>query len=161
MVQGRKKMNDKPPSSQQPSSLVPVNGFDPTQEGWVIRDDEPGLMHLVGPLWQRGEDQNLVFGFLAGKKHLNRRGVVHGGMLMAFADQALGLAAWEVIGGLPQATIQLDTQFIAPVAEGEFVEARAQMVRRTRTILFMRGTLVVGERTVASCQGIWKVLSAG
>lgn len=154
-------MNRKPPSPQEPSSLVPVHSFNPAHEGWTVRDDEPGLMNLVGPLWQRVEDRNLAFGFLADKKHLNRRGVVHGGMLMAFADQALGLAAWEVIGGLPQATIQLDTQFIAPVAEGEFVEARAQLVRRTRTILFMRGTLVVGERTVASCQGIWKVLSAG
>jgi acyl-coenzyme A thioesterase PaaI-like protein len=82
-------------------------------------------------------------------------------MLMAFADQALGLTAREVNGGLPQATIQLDTQFIAPVTVGEFVQVKAHVVRRTRTILFMRGTLVVGERAVASSQGIWKVLSAG
>ncbi|HEX2136214.1 MAG TPA: PaaI family thioesterase [Microvirga sp.] len=147
--------------TRHPTYPSAVSGFDPAREGWIVRDDEPGLMTLVGPLWQRGNDRDLVFGFLAEEKHLNRRGVVHGGMLMAFADQALGLTAREVTGGVPQATIQLDTQFIAPVAAGEFVEARAQVVRRTRAILFMRGTLAVGERAVASSQGIWKVLSAG
>ncbi|MBJ6128091.1 PaaI family thioesterase [Microvirga splendida] len=149
-------MSDKP-LDQEP----PISPFDPPDAGWTVRDDEPGLMTLVGPLWQHGEGESLRFGFVAEEKHLNRRGVVHGGMLMAFADQALGLTAREVNGGLPQATIQLDTQFIAPVGVGEFVEVAAQVVRRTRSILFMRGTLVVGERAVASAQGIWKVLGAG
>jgi acyl-coenzyme A thioesterase PaaI-like protein len=126
-----------------------------------VRDDEAGLMTLVGPLWQRGEGGDLRFGFRAEEKHLNRRGVVHGGMVMTFADQALGLAAREINGGLPQATIQLDTQFIAPVEVDDFVEVSPQLVRRTRSILFMRGTLLVGERTVASAQGIWKVIGAG
>ena len=151
-------MNGMPSTS---SDLGFLSVFDPAREGWIIRDDEPGFMVLIGPLWQQGEGQDLAFGFLAEEKHLNRRGVVHGGMLMAFADQALGLTAREATGGMPQATIQLDTHFIAPVAAGEFVEARAKVVRRTRAILFMRGTLAVGERAVASSQGIWKVLSAG
>jgi uncharacterized protein (TIGR00369 family) len=135
--------------------------FNPADDGWVIRNDEPGFITLVGPLWQRGTGDELAFGFLAEEKHLNRRSVVHGGMLMTFADQALGLAAREANGNLPQATIQLDVQFIAPVSAGEFVEARAQVVRRTRSVLFMRGTVAVGEREIASAQGIWKVLHVG
>jgi uncharacterized protein (TIGR00369 family) len=116
-------------------------------------------MVLIGPLWQQGEGQDLTFGFLAEEKHLNRRGVVHGGMLMAFADQALGLTAREVTSGFPQATIQLDTHFIAPAVAGEFITVNAEVVRRTRSILFMRGMLAVGERAVASSHGIWKLLS--
>jgi uncharacterized protein (TIGR00369 family) len=135
------------------------SAFDPAREGWIIRNDEPGFMVLIGTLWQRGEGQDLTFGFLAEEKHLNRRGVVHGGMLMAFADQALGLTARELTGGVPQATIQLDTHFIAPAVAGEFISVKAEVVRRTRSVLFMRGTLGVGERSVASSQGIWKVLS--
>ena len=149
-------MNGMPPTFSEPA---PPNVFDPAGEGWISRDDEPGFMVLIGPLWQHGEGQNLTFGFLAEEKHLNRRGVVHGGMLMAFADQALGLTAREVTGGLPQATIQLDTHFIAPAPAGDFISVKAEVVRRTRSILFMRGTLGAGERTVASSQGIWKVLS--
>ena len=149
-------MNGMPPTFSEPA---PRSVFDPAQEGWISRDDEPGFMVLIGPLWQQGEGQDLTFGFLAEEKHLNRRGVVHGGMLMAFADQALGLTARELTGGLPQATIQLDTHFIAPAVAGEFISVKAEVVRRTRSILFMRGTLGVGARAVASSQGIWKVLS--
>jgi uncharacterized protein (TIGR00369 family) len=116
-------------------------------------------MVLIGPLWQHGEGQELAFGFLVEEKHLNRRGVVHGGMLMTFADQALGLTARELTGGLPQATIQLDTHFIAPAVAGEFITVKAEVLRRTRSILFLQGALQVGERVVASSQGIWKVLS--
>jgi uncharacterized protein (TIGR00369 family) len=151
-------MTDSTSPFREPAAL---DAFDPAREGWIVRNDEPGLMALVGPLWQQGGPEDLTFGFLAEEKHLNRRGVVHGGMLMAFADQALGLAAREVHGGLPQATIQLDTQFIAPAVAGEFVVVKPEVVRRTRSILFMRGTLAVGERAVASSQGIWKVLSSG
>jgi acyl-coenzyme A thioesterase PaaI-like protein len=133
--------------------------FEPATEGWTIRDDEPGLIALVGPLWQHGEGERIAFGFLVQEKHLNRRDVVHGGMLMAFADQALGLAAREITGGLPQATIQFDTHFIAPAVAGEFVSVRPAVVRRTRSILFMQGALSVGQRVIASSQGIWKVIS--
>jgi uncharacterized protein (TIGR00369 family) len=133
--------------------------FDPATEGWRIRDDEPGLMDLVGPLWQRGEGESIAFGFVVHTKHLNRRHVVHGGMVMTFADQALGLTAREITGGLAQATIQLDTHFMAPAVAGEFISVKADVVRRTRSILFMRGTLSVGERAIASSQGIWKMLS--
>lgn len=151
-------MNDERSSSREALSAAQEGTFDPAGEGWVIRDDEPGFMTLVGPLWQRREGEELTFGFLAEEKHLNRRNAVHGGMLMTFADQALGLIAREANGGLPQATIQLDTQFIAAVTAGDFVVARAQVSRRTRSVLFMKGTMTVGERVVASAQGIWKVL---
>jgi uncharacterized protein (TIGR00369 family) len=151
-------MNGMPPTIPE---HAPSSPFDPARDGWIIRNDEPGFVVLVGPLWQRGKGPELTFGFQAEEKHLNRRGVVHGGMLMAFADQALGLTAREINGGLPQATIQLDTHFIAPAVAGEFITVRAETIRRTRSILFMRGTLEVETRAVASTQGIWKVLSQG
>ena len=132
--------------------------FDPAKQGWVIRDDEPGFMVLVGPLWQRGSGEQISFGITVEPHHLNRRGVVHGGMLMTFADQALGLTSRETTGGLPQATIQLDTHFIGPAVAGEFIETKTRVVRRTRSLVFLEGQLLVGERVIASAKGIWKIL---
>jgi len=56
------------------------------------------------------------------------------------------------------ATIQLNTHFIAAVQIGDLVEGRAEMVRVTRSLVFVRGMLFVGDRTVAAIDGIWKVL---
>src|ERR1051325_3015213 len=111
--------------------------FDPSAAGWAQRNDEPGFIAMGGPLWEKRGDEGLILGLLTRAMHCNRRGVVHGGMLMTFADQALGLAAWEANGGSPQATIQLDTHFIAAVSVGEFVEAQTRVTRKTRSLLFM------------------------
>jgi acyl-coenzyme A thioesterase PaaI-like protein len=60
----------------------------------------------------------------------------------------------------PQATVQLDVQFVEAVQIGEFVEANCRVVRRTRALVFMRAELVVGERIVATANGVWKTLGA-
>jgi acyl-coenzyme A thioesterase PaaI-like protein len=48
--------------------------------------------------------------------------------------------------------------FIDAVQVGEFVECRAKVVRRTRSLVFMSGELVVGARAVATANGVWKTL---
>ena len=94
------------------------------------------------------------FAFVAQGKHRNRRDVVHGGMLMAFADRAMGLTARRANHDQPQTTIQLGFQFIDAVQVGDLVEARCEVVRRTRFIIFMSATLTVGGEPVGTATGI-------
>lgn len=132
--------------------------FDPSAAGWVAHRDDAGFVALVGPFWiWRGADGERVYGFLAEPRHLNRNNAVHGGMLTAFADQALGMAAWRANGGRRQVTIQLDTHFVDGVRAGEFVEARCRVVRQTGSLMFMSATMTVGSRIVATASGLWKI----
>lgn len=136
--------------------------FDPRAAGWkpLPAEDYPAL---IGPFWARrepGEVKRWRYGFLAEKRHANIGGVVHGGMLMSFADDMLGMAVWESAGRKPCTTVQLNTHFISPARIGEFVESRAEVMRATRTVVFVRGMLVVGDRTVVSADGVWKILGA-
>ncbi len=98
------------------------------------------------------------YAFLAEHKHHNRRGVVQGGMLMTFADRSMGMTCWYANERQPQATVQLDVHFVDAVKVGEFVEAKCQVVRRTRSLVFMSGDLMVGDRVVATAKGVWKTL---
>ena len=133
--------------------------FDPGAHGWKARE-EVGLMALLGPIWTKREDEGRVVAFVAEARHLNRSGIVHGGMLMAFADQALGMASTQASGGRRQVTVQLDTHFMGAVREGDFVEARCAVLRQTRSLLFMTGTLTVGDQIVSTSRGVWKLLGA-
>ena len=137
----------------------PAPTFDPATEGWTTRA-ETGLMALVGPIWTKRDGEARRYGFVAKARHLNQGGVVHGGMLMAFADQALGMTASGANVGRRQATVQLDTHFFAPVQEGDFVEARCEVTRQTRSLMFLRCTLTVEDRPVAASSGVWQVLGA-
>ena len=131
--------------------------FDPAAAGWEPYTDE-GFIGLVGPFWIRHQGDRHDFAFMAEHKHHNRRGVVQGGMIMTFADRSLGMTAWYANEKKPQATVHLDVHFIDAVQIGEFVEMTARVVRRTRSLIFMSGELVVGERTVATANGVWKAL---
>jgi len=133
--------------------------FDPAAAGWEPYGDE-GFIGLVGPFWARPDGDSYRYAFMAEPKHHNRRGVVQGGMLMTFADRAMGMTCWYANGRVPQATVQLDVHFVDAVQIGEFVEARCEVVRRTRALIFMTGVLVVGTRVVATAKGIWKTLGA-
>ncbi len=126
-------------------------------EGWKpLRTG--GFPGLVGPYLSRREGTGWSYGFTAEARHLNVGGVVHGGALIAFADETLGMTLWEAAGRRALTTVQLNTHFIAPVREGEFVTLRAEVLRRTRTLLFVRGLLCVEDRMVAALDGVWKIL---
>jgi acyl-coenzyme A thioesterase PaaI-like protein len=147
--------NPDPPAAAPAATKAAV--FDPAAAGWQLYPAD-GFIGLVGPLWTREIDGVHLYAFLAEKKHHNRRGVVQGGMLMTFADRAMGMTCWYANERQPQATVQLDMHFIDAVQIGEFVEAKCTVVRRTRSLVFMAGELVVGERVVATANGVWKTL---
>lgn len=120
-----------------------------------MEGDEFGT--LVGPTWTRIEaDGEKRFGVLAEKKHLSRFGRVHGGVLLWLADKSLSLKAGKVSGATQIATIQLDTQFVGIVPAHSFIEVRSEVTRKTGSLVFVTGRLMVGETIVASASGIWK-----
>ncbi len=141
--------------------------IDPRAAGWRPLPAE-GYPALVGPFWVRreppgeapGGQRSWRYAFLAEPRHANLGGVVHGGMLMSFADDVLGMTVWEAAGRKPCTTVQLSTQFVSPARIGELVEGRAEVLRATRTLVFVRGTLTAGDRTVVSAEGVWKILGA-
>lgn len=127
-------------------------------EGWTLHQDI-GLIALIGPIWERPDAGGLSLGFRADERHINRGDFVHGGMLMTLLDHALGMAVLDGKQRQAQATIQLDTHFLATVHRGEFVEARSIVERRTRSLVFMSGMLHVGDRLVCTGNGVWKLLA--
>ena len=147
-----------PPANPSAASDT-VAPFDPGAAGWEPYRDE-GFIGLVGPFWARQSGDGYRYAFMAEPTHHNRRGVVQGGMLMTFADRAMGMTCWYANGRVPQATVQLDVHFVDAVQIGEFVEAKCEVVRRTRALIFMSGELVVGPRVVATAKGIWKAPGA-
>ena len=131
--------------------------FDPAAHGWE-RIKGHNFGELVGPIWRRGDGR---FGIVAADKHRNHRSVIHGGVLMSLADQAMGMTGRRATGDKPHATIEMNMQFIGAVKVGDFVEAHCEVVRRTRSILFIESKLKVGARIVAAASGIWKILEEG
>ncbi len=116
----------------------------------------------LGVPWAKKLDGKWRYGLLTGPEHANPRGVVHGGVLMTFADHGLSFLAWEAAERAPCTTIQLNTHFLDAIRLDEFIELQGEVTRRTRGLVFVRGRILAqtGDtlRDVGAVDGIWRIL---
>ncbi|MGZ6007324.1 MAG: PaaI family thioesterase [Rhizomicrobium sp.] len=112
----------------------------------------------VGPVFEQGEKGARRFAFIIDERHVNMRGVIHGGMLMTFADAALGQAAWDACDHANCVTLNMQTQFLAPAKAGDLVEVAPVLTRRTRSLIFLRGDFTVGGEAIFTASSVWKIL---
>jgi acyl-coenzyme A thioesterase 13 len=132
-------------------------GFKPLRRG-----SSPFLSNL-GPLYGKKEGENLVIGLRIEERHLNTRGVAHGGMLVTLADSALGI----VIASLhtppkPMVTINLTADFADAAREGDWVEARVDVQKMGRRLAFANCHLWAGHKRILRASGIFaQVTPAG
>ncbi|GJD61073.1 PaaI family thioesterase [Methylobacterium frigidaeris] len=125
--------------------------------GWRPFDD-PGFLSLVGPVLLREEGEAVSFAFRAEPKHANLIGVVQGGMMMTFADRALGFSAMRAAGGANCVTVQFEMQFVSAGRIGETITMTPEVVQRTSSLVFLRGDARCDGRIVATATGVWKIL---
>jgi len=92
--------------------------------------------------------------------HLNSGGITHGGFIMTLLDSGLGTAVYRSLGGGKRiATIALDVKFVAASGEGETLIGSARIIRRTQSMVFVRGELRSDNKIIATGDGIWKILA--
>src|ERR1051326_7112563 len=118
---------------------------------------DPFEIHL-GPVYEAGEKGARRFLLCVDGRHVNMRGVIHGGMLMTFADLALGQAVWDFTDWAPSVTINMQSQFLKPARSGDRIEVLPELVRKTRSLVFVRGDFKVNGETIFSASSIWKLL---
>ena len=73
------------------------------------------------------------------RKHLNRSGVVHGGVITTLIDTACGYAGnyCSVPGNVRRSlTLSLTTQFIAAAREGALLSAKGRRIGGGRSVFF-------------------------
>ena len=92
--------------------------------------------------------------------HTNRYGMLHGGMLSTVADTLLGSVVYHATGGVPIATIYLNTEFIGAAREGDWVEGVATLRKKGRRVVFTQGEFHVGDKLIASSAGAWAIIGA-
>ena len=109
-----------------------------------------------GPFWHRMDENGQVqCAFRVEKKHLNGQRNVHGGCFMTFADYCLFAIASPVLQG-PGVTVSIACEFLDAAREGELVEGTGEITRAGGSLIFLRGTLKSGERTLFTYSGTIK-----
>ncbi len=128
------------------------NGVPPGFEAY----SHPGPFgELVGPYYHKDlPDGGFVRAFRALEKHINQVGLVQGGMLCTFADQLITTSL--IRAGIEAVTVNLNVSFMNPVRLGDWVEGRSEITREGGRVVWARGVLASGDRTVLTAQGLWQ-----
>ena len=127
--------------------------------GYSLYDPDDPFEMRTGPFyWRLSDDGNHHFVLRAEPRHCNRQGIVHGGLMMTMVDLALAATAKEVLQDR-YVTISLNSEFIAAGNTGELIEATGELVRRTRSMAFVRGQVMSGEHTLLTASGVFKRLT--
>ena len=111
--------------------LPPPPGFLPGP-GW----GRPIFNQMIGPFWIRPEaDGGLSYGVRVELHHCNPMEVVHGGMMMAFADIVLtGGCNYVAKTQRFLLTVNMASDFMAPAPLGCWLETRPQVLKVTASL---------------------------
>ena len=128
-------------------------------DGSLIRD-ETGAQRLIGFVVDLGGGDGRARCWLdVGPQHLNRHGVLHGGISTTLLDAASGFTASLSVDPKAEAlflTVTLDTQFVAPAREGR-VTATGRVTGGGRRLVFVAADLLdEAGGLVASSAGVFK-----
>jgi uncharacterized protein (TIGR00369 family) len=117
----------------------------------------------LGTLYAKGEGAGIAIGLRIEEKHLNTRGVAHGGMLVTLADSALGIAiAMARTQPQPMVTVNLTADFTDVAREGDWIEARVDVQKLGKRLAFATCYLWVGDKRILRASGVFAAFpSAG
>lgn len=125
--------------------------------GYRVADPTDPFEMESGPFYMpEADDGDLHFLFMAEPRHCNSFGVIHGGALMTLADLALCATAHKGSDDEGAITVSMNTDFVGPGHEGDLVTARAEVLRQTGSLVFMRCLVSAGERVLLNCAAVVK-----
>ena len=104
---------------------------------------EPGAPFMVhiGAVLEEKREGYARLSLTVGPQHTNLFGYLHGGVLTAIMDSAIGIGLGRLRGeesrrGRPHATIEMNASFLTNAAPGDEIVAEGQVIRLGRTVAF-------------------------
>lgn len=114
---------------------------------------------LYGQLTQEEGQPRVLIGFRVQAQHTNPLGVCHGGMLATLADMMAAICV-PYQTELPRhflPTISLQMDFLAPARLGTWVQARTDVLKTTRNLVFVQGLIHADDELVLRVSSIYKI----
>ena len=138
------------------ATTVPPEGFEPHFR-------KSSLTEPWEPIYSRRLDDRVIIGLYAREPHTNSRGMVHGGLIAALADNAMGLSCVQVLigegrkpeGGL--VTVSMATDFIGVAKLGQWVAFDTQYVKAGRTLCFAQAFITADGEVIGRADARFKV----
>lgn len=146
--------------SEQRGFIYEPDPDNPGWHRWELADNSRFNAQTMGRMLVRTEGElSCRVRMFPERRHSNLLDMVHGAVTLALVDIALFAAMRTLLNGNAggSVTLELSSQFIGAGALGQPLDAVVEVMRETRRLVFLRGTVVQGEadsNLVATFSGI-------
>ncbi len=135
-------------------ALAPPAGFAP-------HDRKSPLTEPWEPIFSRKANGAVVLGVRAATAHTNSRGFVHGGLIAALSDNAMGLSCSRTLGGDARlVTVSLSVDFLGAAFEGQWLEFDTVFVKPGSSLCFAQAFVTADGKPCARANAVFKVMAA-
>jgi acyl-coenzyme A thioesterase PaaI-like protein len=111
------------------------------------------------PLYRRISGDTVVLGVRARDAHCNGRGFVHGGLISALADNAMGLSAVRRMGDVASlVTVNLTVDFLGSAHVGQWLEFDTVFVKPGGTLTFTQAFVTADGQPCARANAVFRVV---
>ena len=111
------------------------------------------------PLYSRKTEDAVILGLMAQAAHTNSRGFVHGGLISALSDNAMGLSCSHRLGGEASlVTVNLTLDFLGSAQVGQWLEFTTAFVKTGGTLSFAQAFVTADGEPCARANGVFKVM---
>ena len=129
-----------------PEGFGPLSRRSPLTEPWQ-------------PLYSRQTDKAVIIGLRLAKPHTNGRGLIHGGLIAALADNAMGHSCAHVMGGLSSlVTISLAVDFVGTAQVGQWLAIETEVIKTGSTICFAQSLAKADDVVIARANATFRVV---
>ncbi len=116
------------------------------------------MKHNGGLLFKDVSKTEFEFKSTIQRIHLNKREITHGGFVCSLIDAGAGTAVYRASNNQSCVTISLDVKFIAPSRLGDVILGKVNILKKTKSMIFVSCNLYTNKNIIASATGVWKVI---
>jgi uncharacterized protein (TIGR00369 family) len=111
------------------------------------------------PLYSKRTDKAVIIGLRLAKPHTNGRGLIHGGLIAALADNAMGYSCAHLMGGASSlVTIGLAVDFVGTAQIGQWLAVETDVIKTGSTICFAQSLVKADDAVIARANATFRVV---
>jgi len=113
------------------------------------------------PLYERMTPDAVILGLWLRQAHTNRRGLIHGGVIAALADKAMGHSCGRKMRGLHSlVTVSLSLDYIATAKIGQWLTVESDVIRTGKTLCFTQCLVKADGEVIARGNASFRVVTS-
>ena len=111
------------------------------------------------PIYMKRTEKAVILGLRLAKPHTNGRGLIHGGLIAALSDNAMGYSCGHRMGWVSSlVTIGLAVDFIGTAQVGQWLAIETEVIKTGSTICFAQSLIKADDVVIARANATFRVV---